>query len=46
MAVDLLLAKYAQYRSIGLDRQGATVIRITPERALTWQYGGGSRASD
>ncbi len=37
-AVDLLLAKYAQYRAMGLDREQATVIRITPERALAWRY--------
>ena len=38
-AVDLLVAKYAQYRSLGLDRDTATVIRITPERTLCWRYG-------
>jgi PPOX class probable F420-dependent enzyme len=38
MAVDLLLAKYAQYRAMGLDREGAMVIRITAERALAWRY--------
>ena len=38
LAVDLLRAKYAQYRSMGLDREGATVIRIAPERALAWRY--------
>jgi len=37
-AVDLLVAKYAQYRAMGLDREGATVIRIAPERALAWRY--------
>src|SRR4029453_4501872 len=35
-AVDLLLSKYAQYRSMGLDRDAATVIRISPARALFW----------
>src|SRR5437870_3816030 len=38
LAVDLLRAKYAQYRTMGLDREGATVIRIAPERALAWRY--------
>jgi len=39
-AVDLLLGKYAQYRAMGLDREGATVIRIAPDRALAWRYAG------
>jgi PPOX class probable F420-dependent enzyme len=38
-AVDLLLSKYAQYRVMGLDREGATVIRISPERTLHWRWG-------
>jgi len=33
-AVDLLLSKYTQYRAMGLDRETATVIRISPERTL------------
>ena len=37
-AVDLLLAKYAQYRAMGLDRDSATVIRISPERTLHWRW--------
>jgi len=40
MAVDLLLAKYAQYRTMGLDREGATIIRIAPDRALAWKFSG------
>lgn len=39
-AVDLLLAKYAQYRVMGLDREAATVIRIAPEKALCWKWAG------
>jgi PPOX class probable F420-dependent enzyme len=39
MAVDLLLDKYAQYRTLGLDQEVATIIRVTPERALAWRYG-------
>jgi hypothetical protein len=39
-AVDLLVSKYAQYRAMGLDRDSATVIRISPERALFWRWGG------
>ncbi len=36
--VELLVAKYAQYRSLGLDREGGTLIRVTPERVLHWRY--------
>ena len=39
MAVDLLLDKYTQYRTLGLDQEVATIIRVTPERALAWRYG-------
>ena len=38
VAVDRLLAKYVQYRAMGLDRQGATVIRIAPEKVLSWRW--------
>jgi PPOX class probable F420-dependent enzyme len=37
-AVDLLREKYAQYRAMGLDRETATVIRISPERTLHWRW--------
>ncbi len=37
-AVDLLLSKYAQYRAMGLDRDRAVVIRISPERTLHWRW--------
>jgi len=37
-AVDLLRDKYAQYRALGLDRDTATVIRISPERTLHWRW--------
>ena len=39
-AVDLLRDKYAQYRAMGLDRETATVIRISPERTLRWRWQG------
>ena len=39
-AVDLLRAKYTQYRALGLDRETAAVIRISPERTLFWSWGG------
>jgi PPOX class probable F420-dependent enzyme len=38
-AVDVLVAKYPQYRTLGLARDVATVIAITPERLLSWRYG-------
>lgn len=41
-AVDLLREKYTQYRALGLDRETATVIRICPERTMSWQWSGGA----
>jgi PPOX class probable F420-dependent enzyme len=43
-AVDLLRDKYAQYRALGLDRATATVIRISPERAMSWRWDGSEGA--
>lgn len=43
-AVDLLRDKYAQYRALGLDRATATVIRISPERAMSWRWSGSAGA--
>lgn len=37
-AVDLLLAKYPQYRAMGLDRAQGTLVRVTSERLLSWSY--------
>jgi PPOX class probable F420-dependent enzyme len=37
-AVDLLQAKYTQYRTLGLDRDAATVIRISAERTMYWKW--------
>jgi PPOX class probable F420-dependent enzyme len=37
-AADLLLSKYPQYRAMGLSREGGTMIRITPQKVLRWQY--------
>lgn len=37
-AVDLLCEKYPQYRALGLDRETATVIRISPERTMCWKW--------
>jgi PPOX class probable F420-dependent enzyme len=39
-AVDLLREKYAQYRAVGLERETATVIRISPERTMFWRWSG------
>ena len=37
-AVDLLVAKYPQYRTLGLSRASGAVIRVTPDRILSWKY--------
>jgi len=39
-AVDLLRAKYPQYRAMGLDRDTTIVIRISPERTTFWSWAG------
>jgi PPOX class probable F420-dependent enzyme len=36
--IDLLVAKYPQYRTLGLDRKEGMLIRVTPERYLYWSY--------
>ena len=36
-AIDLLLAKYPQYRALPLERTEGAVIEIAPERILTWK---------
>jgi len=33
-----LRAKYPQYRAMGLDRDIAIVIRISPERTTYWSW--------
>ena len=37
-AVDRLLAKYAQYRAMGLDRESGALVKVTPARILTWRF--------
>ena len=37
-AVDLLTAKYAQYRTLALARDSGLVIRIVPDRLLHWRW--------
>lgn len=36
--VDLLVAKYTQYRALGLARERGLMIRVTPRRVSAWQY--------
>ena len=36
--VDLLVAKYEQYRSLGLSREAGSLVRITPRRLLHWAW--------
>ena len=36
--VDLLVAKYSQYRALGLARERGLMIRVTPNRVSAWQY--------
>ena len=36
--VDLLVAKYAQYRALGLARERGLMIRVKPFRVSSWQY--------
>lgn len=37
-AIDLLVAKYPQYRTLGLSRESGAVIRVAPDRMLPWKY--------
>ena len=37
-AIDLLIAKYPQYRTLGLTTEGGTVIRLAAERIVAWRY--------
>lgn len=36
--VDLLLAKYPQYRAMGLAREAGLMIKVDPTRVTQWQY--------
>ncbi len=36
--VDLLLAKYPQYRGMGLNREAGLMIKVKPDRVTQWQY--------
>ena len=37
-AIDRLVAKYPQYRSLALSRDSGAVVRITPDRVLAWRF--------
>lgn len=37
-AIDLLVVKYAQYRTLGLSRDTGSLIRIVPDRLLCWRW--------
>ena len=37
-AIDLLVAKYPQYRTLTLSREAGAVIRIRPDRILPWRF--------
>jgi PPOX class probable F420-dependent enzyme len=39
---DLLLAKYPQYRAMGLAREAGLMIRVAPARVTNWQFRPGS----
>ena len=38
--VELLLAKYPQYRRMGLDAEGGVMIKVTPGRVTQWSLTG------
>jgi len=38
-AIDLLVAKYPQYRAMGLDRASGAVVSVEPSRILAWRGG-------
>jgi PPOX class probable F420-dependent enzyme len=40
-AIDALVAKYPQYRAMGLDRAEGALVVLTPVRVLAWQGAGG-----
>ena len=37
-AIDRLVAKYPQYRALALPRDSGAVVRIVPDRVLSWRY--------
>jgi PPOX class probable F420-dependent enzyme len=42
---DLLLAKYPQYRAMGLSRDSGLMIKVSPARVTQWQFDRGHRAT-
>lgn len=37
-AIELLVAKYRQYHELRLDRTVGAVVRVRPERILSWRF--------
>jgi PPOX class probable F420-dependent enzyme len=37
-AADLLLAKYPQYRALGLDRSEGAIVRLAADRIVAWRF--------
>lgn len=35
---DLLIAKYPQYRALGLDREAGLMIQVTPGKVIHWRF--------
>jgi len=44
--VDLLLAKYPQYRAMQLGRDAGLMIRVTPARVTEWRFDSPARARE
>ena len=38
LGVDLLLAKYPQYHTLGLEREQGLLLRVTIERLIAWRW--------
>lgn len=36
--VDLLVAKYPQYRALALDREAGLLVRVVADRVIPWRY--------
>jgi len=40
--VDLLTAKYPQYRAMGLDRRSGLMIKVSPAKVTEWRFARGA----
>jgi hypothetical protein len=36
--IDLLVAKYPQYRTLPLDRAGGLLVRVVADRVIPWRF--------